>query len=230
MQIIDRLRKIPVSPLEHAPALPQGSMAPRRSSDTGAHRAAVTGAPRQRVPLTAGAAAARTAPAGAPPMVATATEGVSPFAAAADAAAAAADAAAAAPHTTSNTSDSLAAKASGPILAPAGSLPTPFKTAQQQGQQGSEMGTQLSSCVDTDLGSSGDPGSVEMSRAASATVQMSRKGSAAAGRGSRQPSVPAPGLPRPPHSPFSAATARSSSLSPGREASSQQQGGKEGAG
>ena len=166
-------------------------------------------------------------------------EGISPFAAAAEVSTAS-------PRTASNTSDSLAAKPSGTvlsstvpsmaaapsgaILAPAGSLPTPFKAAQQQS---SEVGTQLSSCLGTDeLGSNGDPGSLEMSRAASAALgAASRKGSMLAGRGSRQPSVPAPGLPRPPISPFSATPrAHSRSLSPGREASPQQQGGKEGAG
>jgi serine/threonine protein kinase len=252
VQIIERLRKIPVSPREHAPALPQGStptrgmMVPR----------AVTGAAKPRVPLGAGAAAAKTAPArappGVPPVVAEG-EGISPFAmAAAGAEAAAADMS----RLASNAGDSIAGKPSGTVLgsqedsslalapssamlAPAGSLPTPFKVVQQQQQQQqqerqaqSELGTQLpSSEGSSDLvSSSRDPGSTAMSRAGSgAVLSPSRKGSLPVRPASRQPSLPGgglpPGMPRPPPSPFAAAGG--SSLSPGQQPSSPQNGNRE---
>ena len=246
VQLIERLRKIPVSPREHAPALPQGRTPTRRPTDPGAPRA-VTGAAQPRVPLAAGASAAKTAPArGPPPSVARAAdgEGISPFAMAAATATAAdmprlasnADGLAGKPSGTvlgSQEGSSLGPTASNALLAPAGSLPTPFKSVQQPAQEQqlqSELATQLpSSAGSSDLLSSRDPGSVAMSRAGSgAVVSPSRKGSLPARPASRQPSMPAgglpPGMPRPPPSPFAAGAA---SLSPGQQPSSPQNGARE---
>ncbi len=242
VQIIERLRKIPVSPREHAPALPQGATPTRGMTVP----RAVTGAAKPRVPLGAGAMAAKTAPARAPhgmPPVPDG-EGISPFAAASAAVelprlASNAEGLAAKPSGTvlgsQEASDSLGPAPSSAMLAPAGSLPTPFKAVQQQPQQErqlqSELGTQLpSSEGSSDLVSSSHPGSVAMSRAGSGAVMSpSRKGSLPMGRTSRQPSMPAggvpPGMPRPPPSPFAAGP---SSLSPGAQPSSPQNGTREG--
>lgn len=236
VQIIERLRKIPVSPREHAPALPQGATPTRGLSVP----RAVTGAAKPRVPLGAGASAAKTAPARAPPSVPSVPEGdsISPFAMAAASVemgrlasnAVDPESLAGKPSGTvlgsQEASNSLGPAPSSAMLAPAGSLPTPFKSVQQERHLQSELGTQLpSSEGSSDLVSSRDPGSVAMSRAGSgAVLSPSRKGSLPARPASRQPSLPAgglpPGMPRPPPSPFAGA----SSLSPGQQPSSPKNG------
>lgn len=134
----------------------------------------------------------------------------------------------------SHEGSSLGNATSNAVLAPAGSLPTPFKSVQEAQPERplhSELGTQLpSSEGSSDLVSSRDPGSVAMSRAGSgAVVSPSRKASLPARAASRQPSMPPgapppPGMPRPPPSPFAAGAA---SLSPGQQPASPQNGTRE---
>lgn len=205
-QLVERLRRIPVSPLEHQAALPPQAQRPDTQAEAAARLRHTPSMSAAHAPDGPSAAAVGVVAPGAP-------SGISPFAAAAAAASTS-------PRTASNASEqqgarvasSSAAPSPEPAMDPAGSLPSPFK------QDSSVAGTQLQ----TTYNSSDDLGSTPASSA-----DHSRRGSTAlpASAVGRQPSLPAggsrasslrPPLPRP----GAMAGSRGGSLTPATEESS----------